>query len=302
MSYSYFQKNGYIIIENFIDKKLIDKVLHELELVKKTSNIFYSQNNHRVHKFNSCLNDSDLLTNSIQSPSKHIHLKGLRRSVLDVITAPSITNLLQELTGRKSKLILYQDMLFDRSTGTLDHRDTWYLDSNPRGDMNAVWIALEDISDLSGPFHIYKGSHKSFCNDELEEIDKLGVEKVAEKIISENKLIKIPAIIKKGTILVWNSYTLHGSESPKDDVTSRKSITAHYYPIGERVNLEKDSVKSLKKDIKSLIYTQNSGLYIINSYENNRIRFMKNIFMRYLKDFWRKDLPPINPMKRSKKI
>jgi len=300
MSYSYFQENGYIIIENFIDERLIDKVLHELDLVKKTSNLFYSQNNHRVHKFNSCINDDGLLINSIQSPSKHLHLQGLRKSVLDVITAPSITNLLQELTGSKSKLVLYQDMLFDRSTGTLDHRDTWYLDSKPRGAMNAIWIALEDISSLSGPFHVYKGSNKTFCIDEVDEVYKSGTEEVAEKIISENKLLKVPAIIKKGTILVWNSYTLHGSENPKDDFTSRKSITAHYYPIGERVNLEKNSIKSLKKDINSLIPSQNSDLYILNSYENNRIRFMKDLFKRYLKDFWRKNLPPINPMQRSK--
>jgi phytanoyl-CoA hydroxylase len=166
--------------------------------------------------------------------------------------------------------------------------------------MNAVWIALEDINDLSGPFHIYKRSHKYFCEEEIEKVAKLGTEVVAEKVIEENRLIKIPAIIKKGSILVWNSYTLHGSENPKDEVTSRKSITAHYYPIGARVNLEKDSIKSLKKDINSLIKTQNSDLYILNSYENNLIRFMKNTFMRYLKDFWRKNLPPISPMKRSR--
>ena len=36
-------------------------------------------------------------------------------------------------------------MLFDKSTGTIDHADTWYLDTKPRGKMIAAWIALEDI-------------------------------------------------------------------------------------------------------------------------------------------------------------
>ena len=36
-------------------------------------------------------------------------------------------------------------MFFDRSTGTVEHQDSWYLDTDPPGNLVGVWYALEDI-------------------------------------------------------------------------------------------------------------------------------------------------------------
>ena len=44
--------------------------------------------------------------------------------------------------------------VFDRATGTIDHIDTWYLDTEPMGHLIAAWVALEDI-DGQGEFHVY---------------------------------------------------------------------------------------------------------------------------------------------------
>ena len=54
---------------------------------------------------------------------------------------------------------------FDKSTGTVDHLDTWYLDTNPNGKLIAAWFALEDIKGDGGSFHIYPGSHKEESKD-----------------------------------------------------------------------------------------------------------------------------------------
>ena len=51
---------------------------------------------------------------------------------------------------------MWQNMFFDKSTGTIDHIDTWYLDSDPMGYLFGAWIALEDIDGKGGVFHVYQ--------------------------------------------------------------------------------------------------------------------------------------------------
>ena len=58
-------------------------------------------------------------------------------------------------------------MLFDKSTGTTDHADTWYLDTIPKGQMIACWIALENIHKDAGRFFVCPKSH----NLEFSKID-----------------------------------------------------------------------------------------------------------------------------------
>ena len=53
----------------------------------------------------------------------------------------------------------HQHMFFDLSMETIDHIDSWYLDTNPRGSLIGAWIALENISLKGGCFHIYPKSH-----------------------------------------------------------------------------------------------------------------------------------------------
>ena len=73
----------------------------------------------------------------------------------EIISCNKISNVLQEIL-ESNKFVNWQNMLFDRSTGTIDHADTWYLDTNPRGKMIASWIALEDINESAGRFFVYQ--------------------------------------------------------------------------------------------------------------------------------------------------
>ena len=50
-------------------------------------------------------------------------------------------------------------MFFDKSTATIPHIDSWYLDTLPKGDLLGAWIALEDIRSENGSFYVYPGSH-----------------------------------------------------------------------------------------------------------------------------------------------
>lgn len=54
----------------------------------------------------------------------------------------------------------WQTMLFDRSVGTRNHQDSWYLDNDPPGGVIGAWIALGDISMDCGPFKIYERTNR----------------------------------------------------------------------------------------------------------------------------------------------
>ena len=42
---------------------------------------------------------------------------------------------------------------------------------------------------------------------------------------------KTPIHLKKGDVVFWHPSLLHGSSNQKEEGHSRKSLTAHYYPI-----------------------------------------------------------------------
>ena len=50
-------------------------------------------------------------------------------------------------------------MLFDKSTGTPEHTDQYYLDTQPTGGVVGAWFALEDYDDNCGRFYVRPESH-----------------------------------------------------------------------------------------------------------------------------------------------
>ena len=138
-------------------------------------------------------------------------------------------------------------MLFDKSTGTVDHADTWYLDTKPRGQMVASWIALEDINESAGRFFVYPKSHKLNIPENINQKIKSNFEYVnfINQFLISKKLNKYAPELKKGDVLFWHPFTIHGSLSQKDPKYSRKSLTAHYHPIGA----EEQELQNLKKKL-----------------------------------------------------
>lgn len=294
-----FATDGYVIFKNVIPIDLINKVLKELENLKKTNKKYISQNTHRVYSFKNTLDDNGFLVNSIQSPSRHVMLGKLRKNIIEILTHENLFMAISSLSPGNSQYICWQDMLFDKSTGTIDHRDVYYLDTWPVGKMNAAWIAMEDIDKDCGTFHVWKGSHLSYDPNEIKSTAGKDVIQATEKLIKDKKLKKTSAIINKGDVLIWNSLTLHGSDNPLRKGLSRKSLTAHYYPVGSYRSDGKNR-KDLINDISKMKSYGSKNIYFANNGSNsNLISFNKNILLRYCKDFLRKGLEPINGMNRS---
>jgi len=124
-------------------------------------------------------------------------------------------------------------MLFFKLTATTLNQDSWFLDTNPRGRLAGVWIALEDISEEAGPFYVIDNTDSKLVN--ISDYNFLDIYNDAtfNQDYPNAKTFKFMA--RKGDILIWNSLLFHGAFKPKDQSLTRKSITSHYYQSSQKV-------------------------------------------------------------------
>ena len=219
------------VYQNQIPKKIIDELLVCHKNFKKSSLAFFRAQG-TTHFEKPIINEYGNQVNSIHNP----HLLGFNRSfsllIESIVTHPNISNCLTDFTGSE-KHIWYQSMLFDKSTGTKLHQDSWYLDTIPNGKLVGVWIALEDIEYSAGPFCLYTNSDTKKVTPEDYDFDNIEDDIAFKNEYPTSKRFDFTA--RKGDILIWDSLTIHGALLPKDDSMTRKSITAHFYPTGAAV-------------------------------------------------------------------
>tara|TARA_A100001388_G_scaffold275718_1_gene261790 strand:- start:844 stop:1764 length:921 start_codon:yes stop_codon:yes gene_type:complete len=258
-----FYENGFVIVKKLIPNILIDNILQSLEEFKKENRYYFTQSMHNWVRSNN-LTEEGYLIESIQTPTKQFIGK-LNNHIKDLITCKEISEKLHEISDYKY-FINWQNMLFDKSTGTTDHSDTWYLDTIPKGKMIASWIALEDINKDSGRFFVCPKSHTFDIHKTYEQVcesDHYEYAQFVLKFVEKENIKRYAPALKKGDVLFWHPFTIHGSFNQKDSVYSRKSITAHYHPVGMgRKNA--DSPKDILNCIKKMKKSKNPFIYFDN--------------------------------------
>ena len=230
---NFYKENGYVVVHNLINELTIDKFLKVFsdEIVNNSSIKLplMDKQTYSIPKFK-----NNILQNPIADPHnikyKNKKLKKFNDESLKVILNNKIFKILKTIHNDDNfKLVM--SMLFDQNAGTPAHQDCYYLESLPIGNMTAAWIALEDIDEKAGRFYVIPKSQKRFIFLSQKEINDPSLyEKKIEKIIKKEKLKIIAPRLKKGSVLFWNSGTIHGSLKTKNDFYSRKSLTCHFIP------------------------------------------------------------------------
>ena len=281
----FYDKNGYVIAKSLIPKELIDKVLNDLERCKRGSRRYFTQSTHSWVRFSN-LTEEGFLAESIQTPTKQISAGPLRKSVETLLVSKYLSEKLSLISGGFDKFVIWQNMLFDKSTGTVDHADTWYLDTMPKGLMIATWIALEDIHEDAGRFFVIPKSNKLKLeqNSTENQPDHYEYAKSINDYVNSKELIRYAPPLKKGDVLFWHPNTIHGSLSQTSSSKSRKSITCHYHPVGiGRKN--QNSISDIKKILKSLKPTENDSIFLDNIDPSEFSFFWVNLLKFYLKKY-----------------
>ena len=214
-----------------IPSALVDRVIRNHADFKKSSwSIFRAQGTTGFEK--PLIDEHGNQCNSVQNPHLLGFSKQFRSSIEEIIFHRIVSECLTDFTGHKDH-VHYQSMFFDKSTGTKRHQDTWYLDTQPAGNLVGIWFALEDIDIDAGPFCLYRNAAQSKLEPDQFDFDDLDNDARFKLSFPNSERFDFQA--RKGDILIWKSFTVHGALLPVSDNKTRKSITSHYYPKGSSV-------------------------------------------------------------------
>lgn len=268
----FFIENGYVIFKQTIQKENIDLVLKCFKNFVDKNGLYYSQSNHNWRKARRDIDEFGLLKNSIENFTSLFLEPQLAKIGRKILLSNIINDCLRNISGLQDDFCMWQNMFFDKSVGTIDHIDTWYLDTDPRGYLIGAWIALEDIDGKGGSFHVYPGSHK-MNSIEWKGLNHTQFAEWSNKTKKNYK--KVSAYLKKGDILFWHPNLIHGSSNQEFKGFSRKSLTAHYYPIsfkqgggGVETKIGTDSYKkNIKKTMSKMTKFDGLPIYSSNNWE-----------------------------------
>lgn len=204
---------GYVILDQFYSEKEVDSINKEIENLIKKDKLKWRYD--RIHFANKV------------SPL-----------IQKIGTSKKITNILELLLGRE--VTLFQSLNFIKGSQQKTHSDSIHMTTFPKGNLIAIWIALEDITTENGALHYYPTSHKlpyifnkEYDNEgtkfQLGKKTYKDYEEKIEEILKEKKLNKEVFYAKKGDVLIWHANLLHGGEFVVNNACTRKSMVFHYY-------------------------------------------------------------------------
>ncbi len=228
----HYEKHGYVVLRSLIERSLIDRFLAEYERIKRSSVfIYYSQSIHRAIRPE--LNEYGFIRESIADPSRLGLFPLFSNAIKECIYHGAVSDALTALDGHE-RHISWQDMFFDLSTGTIEHADTWYLDTDPAGSLVGVWFALENIEEQAGTFFVMPGSHRVPPLDKARYLDHEEFRKATQKMIERHGFEAKGMPISKGDVILWHPFLVHGAFANRDPRFSRKSFTSHFFPYGAK--------------------------------------------------------------------
>jgi phytanoyl-CoA hydroxylase len=235
---AYYAANGYAVLRGGIPEATCDGIrqLWNSE-VKPSSRPIYRQANQRVERHT--FNDQGWVMNPIlnlQSVDPQAYPAFRKFAAERVLTAEGLICAFSKLFDEQPKIV--QSMYFEGNSATWEHQDSYYLDSERVGSMAAAWIAVEDIAADAGRFFVCPGSHlidlgRQNSRTNIADHHEEYIQGVVGKIRSLALEIRAPAL-KKGDVLFWNAWTIHGSLDSQSRSHSRSSITCHAIPSSHR--------------------------------------------------------------------
>ncbi len=234
----HYEQYGYVVVRGLVPSSDCDwlRALWAQE-IKPSPEFMYRQATAKAERH--VFNEQGWVMNPIlnlQSVHPRRYAQFRAHAVERILTASGLTAGFELLLGERPKIV--QSMYFEGNSATWEHQDSYYLDSEQIGKMAAAWIAMEDITATAGRFFICPQSHRidlgrqSYATN-IADNHEVYIRSVVDMIIERNLPIRAPCL-RKGDVLFWNSWTIHGSLDSQDPAHSRASVTCHAIPESHR--------------------------------------------------------------------
>jgi len=214
-----FVERGFIVMEDFIDKDLLQQVGLELEdaIVNKVHGAEWGSSKRIEHL--------------------HAVYPGVRR-LWKYEPINRILGLIFQSTPRPCQTLTY---FFGSQQDA--HQDTVHLTPFPAGYMCGVWVAIDDVQPDSGELEVYVGSHRlprvylkdvdcsKVVGGDWSQVGKLVVPRWRE-MMKQSTFERVLYRPKAGSVLIWHENLMHGGTVRKDPSLSRRSIVSHVFADG----------------------------------------------------------------------
>ena len=229
----YYRAEGYVVLRGLVPRAATEEVRGLFDrVVRPYRGHIYRQTtaNPERHVFTA----EGFMLNPIQNiqdlPSRPF--APYREAVLKLLTGPGPVAVLTALFGQPPRLV--QTMQFEGNSATWAHQDAYYLDSAEQGSMVGLWVALEDIAPGAGRFYVCPRSHLLALPKNRAELaiadHHADYKRFIGQVIAERGLECRAPALAAGDVLVWHSWTIHGSLPTTTPAASRRSLTCHAIP------------------------------------------------------------------------
>ena len=199
------------MLRALIEHSIIDAFMVQYERIKRSrAFIYYSQSIHRAIRPE--LNEYGFIRESMLNPTRIGLFPRFSDSIKQCIYHEAVTDALTALDGHEQH-VSWQDMFFDLSTGTIEHADTWYMDTDPPGSLVGAWFALENIDEGAGTFFVMPGSHRVPPLDKARYRIHEEFRKATLQFVEEHGFMSKGMPIDKGDVILWHPFLVHGGFS-----------------------------------------------------------------------------------------
>jgi ectoine hydroxylase-related dioxygenase (phytanoyl-CoA dioxygenase family) len=156
----------------------------------------------------------------------------------DLIFPPAVLRFMTLIYERPP--VVFQTMTMRKGSEETLHIDTGPLTLTEPMSMAASWVALEDVQSLSGEFQFIPGSHRlpellHYGTDKGHHGDQQEYGNILQTTLhmcEERGLQTQTFMAKKGDVLIWHADLMHGGAPIEDRLRTRKSLVAHFMPLG----------------------------------------------------------------------
>lgn len=234
---SFWEKNGYVILENVIPESLIDAYWQDVEELitnpekyKLTARIDLPKFKPNQERMIGDFPKEDLQGKYVKLNDFH-HLSETGKNLM---THPAIVNFLEAVF--QQQVVVMQSLTFMFGSQQPTHQDFPWVTAKIPSHLAAAWIPLEDIRPDSGPLYYYVGSHKlpkfnfgnGILSNERSTRDPLEFAEYLDTNCKAQGYSKETLLIKRGDALIWHSALAHGGGLITNPDSTRKSYVCHY--------------------------------------------------------------------------
>ncbi|GAC1342726.1 MAG: hypothetical protein NVSMB18_17270 [Acetobacteraceae bacterium] len=226
-----FVRDGYLVIEQAVSKKLTSAIRAELQEFWRNP-----PDDARVETFDNG-NGMEIIKPDLKyrpGVTKLLDYHGWSQNARKAIAAPEVVAFLSAIFGTVPKA--FQTLTFWKGSQQAMHKDTAYvqIDGAPMH-LAATWLALEDISPGTGELEYFVGSHRApdflfggehkwlmhapaehddFLRSHHEDAKTYGYERAS-------------FLAKEGDVLIWHADLAHGGSAITNPDATRQSLVTH---------------------------------------------------------------------------